>query len=61
MGDIITIKIPLIKKSIACVDCKYYGVLKETNGKRPGYCARLHSYTSEVGLTCKPKKSWKIK
>jgi len=60
-SDIITIEIPLVKKHFACCQCKYYGVKKETDSERPGFCSRLHKYTQEVALTCNTKKSWKKK
>jgi hypothetical protein len=57
----ITIEIPLVKKHFACNQCKYYGVSKEIDGKRPGFCSRLGKFTQDVALTCNTKKSWKRK
>jgi len=50
--------IPLVDKLFACVDCKYY------DGKHgESWCTRKNPPVpvSEVGLGCKPKKSWKKK
>jgi hypothetical protein len=50
----LTVTIPIIKKLFACVACKYYS---KKNGK--SQCTLKDLPVSEVGLECKPKKSWR--
>ena len=56
-----TVKIPLIKKSIACVECRYFAIYKEENRRRLGYCNLKRAPTKDAALECRPKKSWKKK
>ena len=61
MGTI-KIEIPLIKKSGACCECKYYGTHRGRNAEKTKWCSKYGKLlTMEVALGCRPKKSWKIK
>jgi len=56
------IKIPLVKKTIACIECKHYGGKREDGGEKFGWrMKRDERITMEVSLGCSPKKSWKKK
>jgi len=58
----ITVKIPLIKKSAACVECRHYGGRREEGGEKFGWCLKHNQrITMDVALGCSPRKSWKKK
>ena len=55
------IKIPLVKKSIACRECKFFRTVKEEAGAETGRCDLWEMPTEKIALKCRPKKSWKAK
>jgi hypothetical protein len=56
--DTVTIRIPLVKKQIACCECRYF---HETAVFNDAVCLFHQKLIKDVSLTCKPKKSWKAK
>jgi hypothetical protein len=55
--DTVTIRIPLVKKQIACCECRYF----HTSYLDDKLCLFRQDLIKNVSLTCKPKKSWKAR